>query len=632
MLRAFASILAVAAALPAIAMPPLALADAAQRAVSSSCVAAALDADGGNLYRAAFLSDGLSGSLQRLAVQIDGDGRAGAAAQSLWDAGALLDAAAPAQRSIFTARDDGRAGLRLVPLSWEGLDSGQRAALDAAPDGSRDGFGRQRLDYLRGVRTAEEGRPGGIFRSRAGILGATVAGVPLPFGRAVYLAANDGMLHAFDAAGGAELFAYLPRAMLLRASLLVAPRYRNAPFVEGAVAAGAAMVGGKRLTVLAGGMGSAAKGVAALAFDDPARLADGGALPFEFTDNDDADIGHVFNAPQLAHARIGSAAPADYLVVGGGYDAGGRPQVALFLLSLDKRPGDAWQLGRNYFKWLAPADDALPNGLAGAALAGDDAGNAGAAYAGDLQGRLWRFDFTETRPLDASARQPVFIASDRDGTRQPITASPRLAYAPDGLLVLFGTGSVLAAGAGGDRSRQTLYGVRDHGGATALATRADLAERLLTIDGKYRVSSASADDGWYLDFPEAGERSVWGVAQYGNSLVAASVIPRGLPCGADSRLYWLDAISGNPAPGMAAPLPMPAASIGRAPMVLQQVEAGTADGRGALPIASRRLLVGAAAPSTLPARVESRAAGRAGRLGWREILDVQGLRDAAPGR
>jgi type IV pilus assembly protein PilY1 len=612
-------------------LPPLALADAAQRAVSSSCVAAALDTDGASPYRTAFLSDGLSGSLQRLAVQIDGDGRAGAAPQPLWDAGALLDAAPPAQRSIFTARDDRRAGLQLAPLSWEALGRAQRAALDAAPDGSNDGLGRQRLDYLRGVRTAEQGRPGGIFRSRAGILGATVAGVPLPFGRAVYFAANDGMLHAFDAASGAELFAYLPRAVLPRASLLTAPQYRNAPFVEGAVVAGAAMTGGKRVTVLAGGMGSAAKGVAALAFDDPARLADGNALPFEFNENDDPDMGNVFNAPQIAHARIGSAAAADYLVVGGGYNAGGHGQVALFLLSLDKKPADAWKLGRNYFKWLAPADDALPNGLAGAALAADDAGNARAAYAGDLRGRLWRFDFAETRPLDAAAREPVFIASDRDGGRQPITAAPRLAYAPDGLLVLFGTGSVLAAGDGGDRSPQTLYGVRDHGGATVSATRAGLAERLLTIAGNYRVSSASADDGWYLDFPEAGERSVWGVAQYGTSLVAASVIPRGVPCAADARLYWLDAMSGKPAPGIAAPLPMPAAAIGRAPMVLQQVDAGPADGRGARPIASRRLLVGAAAPSTLPARVESRATGRAGRLGWREILDAQGLRDAAPG-
>lgn len=616
------------------AMPPLPLANAVQRAMSSSCVAAALSADGASLYRSSFLPDGVTGSLKRFELQIDSAGRAGLADQASWDAGALLEAVSPASRPVFTARTGGDGGLRIIPFAWDALGDAQRQALDASADGIRDGMGRLRLDYLRGARDAEQGEANGVLRKRGGLLGATVGGAPLPAGRgahaAVHLAANDGMLHAFDADSGAELFAYAPAAIAPRWSRIAAPQYRFASFVEGALVAGAAEVGGKRITVLAGGMGSAARGVFALDVSDPAHFGDKGAVLFEFTERDDADIGHVFGAPQLARVRIGAAAAADYLVVGGGYNAGGRGRIALFLLSLNKSPADAWQLNANYFKWLAPVDDALPNGLAPAALAADEAGNARYAYAGDLQGNLWRFDLGDFTSANAAARKPVFIASDVSGRRQPITAVPRVSYAPDGLLLMFGTGSLLATGDGLDRSRQTLYAVRDHGMATEAASRARLVEHLLAIDGSYRLANSAADDGWYLDLPGAGERIVWNLAQEGSALVAASVIPRGAACAADARLYWLDALSGKPAPGIDAPFLLPADSIGRAPLLLRQHEVAPANGRGQRAILTRRRLVGTGAPASVPQGAASSAAGRAGRLGWREIHDVGSLRDAAP--
>jgi type IV pilus assembly protein PilY1 len=380
-------------------------------------------------------------------------------------------------------------------------------------------------------------------------------------------------------------------------------------------------------------MGSAAAGVYALDISDPAHFGGERGVLFEFTERDDADIGNIFGAPALARLRIG-AVVGDYLVVGGGYNSAARGRLALFLLSLNKDAAEPWQLNRNYFKLAAPADDAWPNGLGPAALAADEDGNARFAYAGDLQGNLWRFDLGALASGRDAERKLVFIASDKDGRRQPITSAPRIAYAPDGLLLLFGSGRLLAAGDGNDRSPQTLYGVRDHAASTQPLRRDSLAARLLAIDGSYRLAAVEAADGWYLDFPEAGERSVAGALLADDQLVVASVIPRGVACAADSRLYWLETLFGKPAPGISAPWLLPADVIGRKPVLLPRVEAGAPDSRGQRAGGIRRSLVGAgdAAGAALPRDAGSTAGAagsQTGRLGWREIIDIEGLRDAA---
>jgi type IV pilus assembly protein PilY1 len=78
-----------------------------------------------------------------------------------------------------------------------------------------DDLGEQRVAYLRGDRSLE-GMP---FRRRSSILGDAVHSTPVyvdtPDHRAaIYLGANDGMLHAFDAVSGIELFAYVPDALM----------------------------------------------------------------------------------------------------------------------------------------------------------------------------------------------------------------------------------------------------------------------------------------------------------------------------------------------------------------------------------------------------------------------------------
>ncbi|UUZ49827.1 hypothetical protein LP420_06630 [Massilia sp. B-10] len=120
-----------------------------------------------------------------------------------------------------------------------------------------------------------------------------------------YLGANDGMLHAFAADSGAELFAYVPRVLGPQLSALAAPGYLARPYVDGSAGQGDALVGGVWRTVLASGMGMGARGLFALDITDPAQFGTAAGALWEFTDRDDPAIGFQRAAPLVARLRTG---------------------------------------------------------------------------------------------------------------------------------------------------------------------------------------------------------------------------------------------------------------------------------------------------------------------------------------
>jgi type IV pilus assembly protein PilY1 len=597
----------------------------------------------------------------------DGQERLAAAPQPLWNAAILLDARDPASRAIYTGQRDGDR-LRTIPLDWAALDQAQQQLLATGPDGAGDAFGPRRLAYLRGERLLEADQPGGLFRTRQGVLGATVVGAPLhvaaPAARsadpryapyaassrragAVYLHANDGMLHAFDAGSGDELFAYMPAALQAQWPRLSRPAHAANPYAEGALTAGEALVAGAWKTVLIGAMGGGAQGVFALDVSDPARFAEGAGALFEFTDADDPDIGNVFNAAAIARFRINATQYGDFVVVASGYnnnrsDGAGRVSPAgpgvLFLLSLDKAPAAAWRLNQNYFKFALPAaSDALANGLAQPALIPDLDDSVRYAYAGDLQGQLWRLDFSAGLPpwpKATGAGIPLFAASDAGGKRQPITTQPRAVYAGNGLLLLFGTGSLLEHSDAQDKSFQTFYAVSDQLGAQRSATRADLAVRALVPDsaGGYRLDGGAVSaNGWLLDFPMAGERVMASPLTLDGKLYFTTMLPGAAACTAGGGLYLLDALSGQSPTGISAPwLAMPAPP-GRAIAIVSDNQPGQAGGAGGSEVPSRNTVV-SGGPMAFGAGGEPAPAilqkSRAGRMGWREVVDWEGVRNA----
>ncbi|MET3134632.1 type IV pilus assembly protein PilY1 [Oxalobacteraceae bacterium GrIS 1.11] len=549
--------------------------------------ALALPAPGADafLFQADFAPAERSGGLSRFAVSIDGDGQL-SIGKRLWEAGALLSASA-SQRHIYTV---GGAGAT-IPFEWSKLTAMQRGLLDLAPRfgdsraGAPDGLGEQRLNYLRGERGREIGQAGGIFRRRAGVLGEAIHSAPLYVGGAaagmqgpgyagyyersksrrpvVYLGANDGMLHAFDAVNGAELFAYVPNLLMGALNDLPATIAARRSYVDGAAGAGEALLPGGWKTILVSGMGGGAAGVFGLDVSDPERFQDGGAL-WEFGERDDAAMGHVSAPPVIAKFKTGLKAGRPeyryFAVVASGYhhDAAG----ALFLLALDKPASAPWQAGVNYYKLALPAGDgAAALGSPALALGGD--GAVRYAYVGDLQGNLWRIDFSGVPPWsDGVGRQPLFVARDDGGARQAITGQPKLVFASGGAyLVLFGTGKFIDDSDALPSSFQTqsFYAIRDAAPGKAVAGRGALAARTLNgamdersgflIRGEpLGLIGVGAKQGWYFDFPHAkdsGERSVSSPVLAAGKVFFNTLAPGFDPCAAPAvRHYVVDTLSG----------------------------------------------------------------------------------------
>src|SRR6185369_9516092 len=115
--------------------------------------------------------------------------------------------------------------------------------------------------------------------------------------------------------------------------------------------------------------------------------------------------------------------------------------------------------------------------------------------AGDLFGNLWKFDLSGSSIVDWGVvnDQPLFVATDDNGHRQPITERPQVGRGPSGQgwVVLFGTGKFLESN---DRiidtanpRPQAFYGIfdRDTGQATDIVPRSSLLQQTITMDTTY---------------------------------------------------------------------------------------------------------------------------------------------------
>lgn len=637
----------------------------------------------GDLYQASTNMTDWGGHFTRYILPAGGAGSQ-STPTAAWDAGALLtgDAThpplpAPAARKIFTAIVQPSGALEMIPFEWSALSAEQRQQLDQAPPPAApgtDALGEQRLAFLRGDRTGE----GTLFRTRSSVLGDSINSTPAYVKAvadarpaAIYIGANDGMLHAFDASDGAELFAYVPNALMATLNGLSSPDYVHRTYVDGPASAGEALIGGVSKTVLVSGMGGGAQGVFALDVTDPLRFADGGVL-WEFTDRDDALMGNVTTRPQIARLRTRTVGDVPvyrhFAVVASGlnnYAADGNASPtgkgALFLLALDKPRGAGWQLNVNYYRLTTPlADATLANALSAPVLVADRAGALRYGYAGDLQGNLWRFDFSGGAPWagavgPGTGGTPLFVARDADGARQPIAQQPLLAYAEGGgYLVLFGTGKLIEAA---DRmsarfAPQSYYAIRDtlRHPAEVITSRNQLTERVLSGDASAPLFSiggakmAVDSMGWYVDLLQAaatGERSIDSGVLASGSVFLNTLLPGGDPCdSASSRTYAFNVLTGlAEQQGRVARLPAPAST--EQPIV-GQISDGYRAAPSLLPVTSSRtprdptgrtrLLKELAVAHVTPqgsvdvGRVKVQL--RAGRLSWREVGNWRQLHEA----
>ena len=580
-------------------------ADIQDRTAASAGVAISTGAwkSGTQVFQARFNTGDWSGELRALEMLSSG----ALATTPTWEAGQRLGLKNwNTGRQILTYRAASALGSRGVPFRWPANAAAPGAseipltlvaALNRNGAGVVDTYGSLRLNYLRGDASRELRRcpactAPSAFRNRpTTVLGDIVNSAPLlvtsggrfvrdsaeaaaydTFRRAraamapvVYVGANDGQLHAFDARTGDELFAYVPGLVADRLAALPEAGYTHQYSVDGPLAAGDVHYAGSWKTLLVGTAGAGAKGLYALDISDPANFTEATAsrvARWEI-DGSDTSVGHILQQPLIAKARNGR------WMVFSGNGLNSSAGVAQ-LLAIDAETGAVSRIS------TLTGTAASPNGLLGLtaiSTAGD--GVVDIIYAGDQQGRLWKFDLSASDPLgwkvaygSAAVPQPLFSAA----SGQAITARPDVTPHPaGGYLVSFGTGSYLSRDDLGTTTTQSLYGIRDSGttvsanelvGQSVLGTQTGgdgrtyrfsthaVGRPSTLFNGDNQLTEAAfrtGKKGWRLDLPASGERIVTEVLIRAGKVIVSTLIPSSDPCayGGDGWVMELDAITGN---------------------------------------------------------------------------------------
>jgi type IV pilus assembly protein PilY1 len=452
------------------------------------------------------------------------------------------------------------------------------------------------IKWLRG-QTGNETAPNALYRDREHVLGDVVNAKPafvgepnLLYGDAVipdyasfktanasrqsvlYIPANDGMLHAFNADTGAEMWAWVPRMIWPEMYKLASTTYDNSHryYVDGSPTVMDVFFDSinQWKTILVGGFNAGGRGYYAIDITNPTSpkgLWEVCADPtgtLQCTDKDD-NIGFTYGQPIITKD------PKDnkwVVIVSSGYNnvSPGDGKGHIFLI--DVETGNIKDK-----KDTGVGDTTTPSGFAkisGFATNFMVNNTTTEVYGGDLLGNVFSFD-VEQRKF-----QLIGEAKDASGKMQSITTRPDVTRfdtpAPAFNVVYVGTGRFL----GGtdvpdpatltppvlDRAyQQTVYGFKDTGAnlGDLRAPAAGLVQQTLSvIDASSRTISNNAVDwstknGWFVDLnpvsESPGERVTIDPQLVKGVLLVATNEPNSDACsaGGDSFFYQFDYRSGS---------------------------------------------------------------------------------------
>ena len=424
------------------------------------------------------------------------------------------------------------------------------------------------IDYVRGSQAFEDPGP---LRERQKLIGDIVNSVPVYVGQrnegwaridsgyndyldnvksnrpeTLYVGANAGMMHAFDAETGRELFAFVPASVHKNLPDLVDPDYNHEFYVDGQFAVSDAQGPSGWTSALVGTLGAGGRGVFALDIGEPDAFNPAADVLWEFTSDDDPDIGFTFGDPVISRLENGTWVA----VFANGYNSDSE-QAFLYVVDLFEGPDTN---GDPLFK--IPLGATGDNGLSGVAgfLDPETRNHLSRVYAGDLNGTIWRVDFNNSTP-DVKYDDGLFT----DPAGDPITATPALAAHPEGgLMVYTGTGKLIEVDDRTDTSERTFWAIRDQ----------DFAVNSLADLGRVDVSEGPSDPGvlpqlqveavdgfqpggWYMPLTIGGDTDGERVLSkprvvFGRVILATfeaaddNCIPGGI-----QRLYVVDALTGD---------------------------------------------------------------------------------------
>ncbi|MHB1188714.1 pilus assembly protein [Thiobacillus sp.] len=585
---------------------------------------------GGKIYQGQFNSADWSGDL----IAYNTNSTTGAITSVAWQAGTVLNGQNyDTGRKIVTYKPSTGTG---IPFRWPAvsasptsteLDASQVTALNTNASSVNDGAGANRLNFLRG----QTGITG--FRSRLiSVLGDLVNSAPAYVGvpafnypdnlesasyntfrstystrtPMLYVGANDGMLHGFDASytwsdtnssvdsdgdgnltndhdvvvntanSGKEVLAYVPSKVYPNLSKLTSTAYTHRYFVDGSPTVVDTFYSGAWHTMLVASLGAGGQGLFALDVTNPSTFSEANAGSIVKWEYSDADLGYVYGQPSIVKLNTGAWAA----VFGNGYnnsEADGSPSTTgyAYLYIVDIGTGALIK------KISTKAGSvATPNALATPTLIDRDGdGDVDYAYAGDLLGNMWKFDLCDENNQGVcdnvatdwgvafgttASPQPLFVAEDASGNRQPITSAVEVTrhYSGDGYQLYFGTGKYLENGDIGTTDTQTFYSLWDMSvSPSTISGRSDLQQQTITATStfsgeEYRTTSSNAvawdglvtggtKRGWYMDLT-AGERVVSEPSLFDKRVLFTTLIPDATACsgGGTGWLMELDAVTG----------------------------------------------------------------------------------------
>lgn len=580
-------------------------------------------------FRTSYTTKGWIGDIAAFGIGADGT----TAFAPRWNAGPMLDDLQWDQRRIYFWKRGESALRRFEPsafsdierttffgkpfeksTTWRRMSPAQRTAV---------ADGREIVEFLRGKRTLEgfvNGRMDRLFRRRVSVLGDIVNSVPVyvqkpafeyaDAGYADFVArqrnrqavilvgANDGMLHAFHAAGpkeGQEAWAYVPRAMLSRMWQLADASYdRNHQFfVDGTPAVGDVKDSATQQwkTIAVGGFNNGGSGIYAVDVTDTENpkpmweFGAGSCYTPRAVSNTDCNLGKSYGAPVIAKLP-----PADgetegrwVVLVTSGYnntslagdgatgDGNGRVYV------IDAATGQVLQVVETFVNGRDPAGIvSRPNNLGPLAGWVDDARTDNTlkrVYAGDMLGNVWRWTVSSTGlsaaylMMQVTGPGPSFEviggerrAIPRQTRPQPITTRPEVALVDGQPFVYVATGRLLGTTDLDDDSVQTMWAIRDQlgsGNVQFTDPRAALQQVKMQTTSSARTTTlapcsggCARSNGWYVDL-DPGERVTNSLRIQLGAIVFPSNLPGGADCaaGGTSWLNYLNMATGAPLPG-----------------------------------------------------------------------------------
>ncbi len=444
-----------------------------------------------------------------------------AGTEILWDAGQILAARGSSDRKIYTAiRPNADLSQALQRIEFTAANVDTLAPFLQDPNNDNDLL----IEFIRG--TDRSWKLGDINHSTPLVVGPP-SGTAYLMGdgytdyktaqagrlKVVYVGANDGMLHCFNATTGAELWAFIPYNLLPKLqkqwavdSVNGTRYYSHDIFVDGSPASSDVYINGAWRTVLVCGQGpgygsSVAGGhnyYFALDVTDPEDPLPLGEISHLDGSGDDT-MGETWSTPSICKVNV-SGTDRWLAFVGSGYDNIGKGIAGRTFYAVRVDTGEViWTSTITDVDTSLLASPHVPYTNIPASFVGspttvdtDSDGYAEDVYVGDLDGRLYRFDVTSSL-LSAWTTTAIYT----DYNNYPIITKPAVWLDPFSSLrypkVLFGTGGDDAAPS--DRN-YSFVAVTDTGATAAtvnwyMGVAVDLNlsadERVAELDLGYKV-------------------------------------------------------------------------------------------------------------------------------------------------